>query len=297
VDDVSLRLHPGEMVAVVGESGSGKTTLAHAAVGNVEPDSGAVVVVGRNRAELGRSGLRSAREQVQLVYQDPYESLDPRMRVRAVLAEPMRVHGVPRGDRARIAVEALEQVGLAPPELFLERYPHELSGGQRQRVCIAAALVMRPSVIIADEPASMLDVSIRAEVLDVFDSLRRDRSVAVMMITHDLSTAAHYADRIAVMYLGRIVEQGPAREVMGNPRHPYTQALIAAAPSLDRPVMAAPELELSIRDGSSLPTGCRFQPRCPHALPECAVHDPEPVQVGDGHLACCVLPLREEWSR
>jgi oligopeptide/dipeptide ABC transporter ATP-binding protein len=296
LDDVSLTLRPGEMVAIVGESGSGKTTLAHAAVGNIEPDSGDVVVVGRSRARMGGSDRRLAREQVQLVYQDPYEALDPRMRVRAVLAEPMRVHGIARADRARVAAEALVQVGLAPPELFLERFPHELSGGQRQRVCIAAALVMQPSVIIADEPVSMLDVSIRAEVLDVFDTLRRDRAVAVLMITHDLSTAAHYADRIAVMYLGRIVEEGPAHEVMANPQHPYTQALIAAAPSMDRPAAVVSQLELETRDGSSLPSGCRFHPRCAQALPECTSHDPEPVRVGDGHVACCVLPLREGWS-
>jgi oligopeptide/dipeptide ABC transporter ATP-binding protein len=220
------------------------------------------------------------------------------MRVRAILDEPMRVCGIgPRAERAVVAERALAQVGLTPPELFLGRYPHELSGGQRQRVAIAAALVMSPAVIVADEPVSMLDVSIRADVLDVLDGLRRDRSVAVVMITHDLSTAAHYADRIAVMYLGRIVEVGPAREVMANPRHPYTQALMAAAPTLGRtpqPLPFAGDVGGAAGADARVPAGCRFHPRCSLALPECAHHDPEAVTVGPGHEVSCVLPVVEQ---
>jgi oligopeptide/dipeptide ABC transporter ATP-binding protein len=254
---------------------------------------------------MSRQDRRLARRQVQLVYQDPYESLDPRMRVRAVLDEPMRVCGVrSRSERTTIADAALTQVGLTPPELFLRRYPHELSGGQRQRVAIAAALVMNPEVIVADEPVSMLDVSIRADVLDVLDGLRRSRSVAVVMITHDLSTAAHYADRIAVMYLGRIVEVGPAREVMKNPQHPYTQALMAAAPTLGHTPVPLPfvnGVEGSVNgsggsggsEGDRVPSGCRFHPRCPVALPECSVHDPATVTVAAGHEVSCVIPAAE----
>jgi peptide/nickel transport system ATP-binding protein len=305
VDDVSLQVLPGEMVAVVGESGSGKTTMAHTIVGNIVPGGGGVVVSGHDRATMSRQDRRLARRQVQLVYQDPYESLDPRMRVRAVLDEPMRVCGVrSRSERTTIADAALTQVGLTPPELFLRRYPHELSGGQRQRVAIAAALVMNPEVIVADEPVSMLDVSIRADVLDVLDGLRRSRSVAVVMITHDLSTAAHYADRIAVMYLGRIVEVGPAREVMKNPQHPYTQALMAAAPTLGHTPVPLPfvnGVEGSVNgsggsggsEGDRVPSGCRFHPRCPVALPECSVHDPATVTVAAGHEVSCVIPAAE----
>jgi peptide/nickel transport system ATP-binding protein len=294
VDEVTLRVGPAEMVAVVGESGSGKTTMAHTIVGNLEPRHGAVVVAGRDRAAMSRHHRHLARQQVQLVYQDPYESLDPRMRVRAILDEPMRVCGVSRAERAAVADRALTQVGLTPPEVFLGRYPHELSGGQRQRVAIAAALVMSPSVIVADEPVSMLDVSIRADVLDVLDDLRRSRSVAVVMITHDLSTAAHYADRIAVMYLGRIVEVGPAREVMTNPQHPYTQALMAAAPAIGRSPQPLPFLGEGEGGGdgggggAGVPTGCRFHPRCSVSLPQCRHHDPDVVAVAPGHEVACV---------
>ncbi|HEX3929223.1 MAG TPA: ABC transporter ATP-binding protein [Nocardioides sp.] len=294
VDDVSLRVLPGEMLAVVGESGSGKTTMAHTIVGNVEPRAGEVAVAGHDRRTMTRRERQQARQQVQLVYQDPYESLDPRMRVRAILDEPMRVSGVGgRARRAEVADQALRQVGLTPPELFLGRYPHELSGGQRQRVAIAAALVMDPSVVVADEPVSMLDVSIRADVLDVLDGLRRSRSVAVVMITHDLSTAAHYADRIAVMYLGRIVETGPAREVLSNPQHPYTQALMAAAPTLGRTPRPLPFAAEGMGADARVPSGCRFHPRCAVALPSCREHDPEAVTVGPGHEVSCVLPLAQ----
>jgi oligopeptide/dipeptide ABC transporter ATP-binding protein len=278
------------MVALVGESGSGKTTTAHAIVGNVATNDGQVVVSGEDLAEMRRRARRTLRQQVQLVYQDPYESLDPRMRVRSILDEPLRVNGIGRGrrERQRLAADALCRVGLDPPELFLNRFPHELSGGQRQRVAIAAALVMSPSILVADEPVSMLDVSVRAEVLGVLDALRRTQSVAVVMITHDLSTAAHYADRIAVMYLGRIVEEGPAGQVVGSPRHPYTRALVAAVPGAQTPVESVSLLAGEIPDGASIPSGCRFQSRCPVALPECEHTDPELVSVGARHAAACV---------
>ena len=291
VDGVSLTVAPGEMVALVGESGSGKTSTANAIVGNAALIGGNITIAGHAVAEMDKKSRRQSYRQVQLVYQDPYESLDPRKRVRAIVDEPLRVNRIGRGrdERRQLTAEALTQVGLDPPELFVDRYPHELSGGQRQRVAIAAALVMKPMIIIADEPVSMLDVSIRAEVLQVFDNLRRTLSVTVVMITHDLSTAAHYADRIAVMYLGRIVELGPAQQIVRSPRHPYTRALIAAVPGTipqdARPAALAGE----IPDSSAVPTGCRFHPRCPIALAECASHDPEFVNVGPDHFAACVL--------
>jgi peptide/nickel transport system ATP-binding protein len=290
VDGVSLQIVPGEMVALVGESGSGKTSTAHAIVGNVATSDGNVVVSGQDLASMDRRARRRLRQTVQLVYQDPYESLDPRMRVRAILYEPLRVNRIGKGrrDRQRLAADALQRVGLDPPELFLDRFPHELSGGQRQRVAIAAALVMNPTILVADEPVSMLDVSVRAEVLEVLDQLRSSQSVAVVMITHDLSTAAHYADRIAVMYLGRIVEQGPATDVVGAPSHPYTKALVAAVPGVHAQRRPTSVLSGEIPDAAAIPAGCRFEPRCPVALPECRETDPELLMVGDRHTAACV---------
>jgi peptide/nickel transport system ATP-binding protein len=291
LDGVSLEMRAGEMVAIVGESGSGKTTMAQAIIGNVEPTDGEIAIVGQRRSAMKRRDRATARRQAQLVYQDPYESLDPRMRVRSILDEPLRVNRIAtrRRDRDVLAAAALTTVGLDPPELFLDRYPHELSGGQRQRVAIAAALVMEPAIIIADEPVSMLDVSIRAEVLEVLDALRREHAVAVGMITHDLSTAAHYADRIAVMYLGRIVEQGPAREVISHPHHPYTRALIAAVPTVNHDTDPAQRLAGEIPDATAVPSGCRFHPRCPVALAECGTVDPSLVDVGPHHVSACVL--------
>ena len=290
VDGLSLSIEPGEMIALVGESGSGKTSTAHAIVGNVSTSGGQVVVSGENLGSMDRKARRRLRQHVQLVYQDPYESLDPRMRVRSILDEPLRVNHIGRNrkERQRLAAEALIQVGMDPPELFLDRFPHELSGGQRQRVAIAAALVMNPTILVADEPVSMLDVSVRAEVLEVLDALRRTKSVAIIMITHDLSTAAHYADRIAVMYLGRIVEQGPATDVVGAPGHPYTRALVAAVPVAHTQRRPTTVLSGEIPDAAAIPAGCRFEPRCPIAVPECRETDPAFVTVGDEHTAACL---------
>jgi len=291
VDGISLKLAQGEMVALVGESGSGKSSIANAIVGNVKLTRGDIVIAGFRVAEMNRQARRRSRRQVQLVYQDPYESLDPRKRVKAIIDEPLRANRIGRGrvERQQLAAAALREVGLDPPELFVDRFPHELSGGQRQRVAIAAALVMNPMIIVADEPVSMLDVSIRAEVLQVLDRLRHNMSVAVLMITHDLSTAAHYADRVAVMYLGRIVELGQARDVVRSPRHPYTRALIAAVPNLASSEHSTMLISGEVPDGSAIPPGCRFHPRCPVALSECSHHDPDFVTVGPGHLAACVL--------
>jgi oligopeptide/dipeptide ABC transporter ATP-binding protein len=201
---------------------------------------------------------------MQIIYQDPYESLDPRFRVSVTVAEPLLIHRVgSRVERRDAVAHALERVGLAPAELFVDRFPHELSGGQRQRVAIAASLVLEPDLLVADEPVSMLDVSVRAGVLAILDALR-DRGLAVLMITHDLSTAARFADRICVMYLGRIVEEGPAREIIENPRHPYTQALLSVVPRRDPRRRAAPQiLRGETPNPIDVPPGCRFHPRCP----------------------------------
>jgi oligopeptide/dipeptide ABC transporter ATP-binding protein len=229
---------------------------------------------------------------MQMIYQDPYESLDPRFRVRRTLEEPLEVHGIgSRSERRQEAEQALRLTGLDPPELFLDRYPHELSGGQRQRVAIAASLVLHPDLLVADEPVSMLDVSVRAGILEILDDLRR-HGLGILMITHDLSTAARFADRIAVMYLGRIVEEGPSREVVDNPQHPYTKALLSVVPKRDPRQRSRPEiLRGETPNPVEVPPGCRFHPRCPIAIPECREIDPElrePSDARPGHRAACI---------
>ncbi|MFB9930412.1 ABC transporter ATP-binding protein [Amycolatopsis halotolerans] len=289
VDGISFRLGRGEMVAVVGESGCGKSTTAAAICGLIPPTGGTVRLEGNAITGLSERRLRPIRRRVQMIYQDPYESLDPLCRVRDILAEPMLIHGAggSKEERAALASDALERSGLSPAEAFLDRYPHELSGGQRQRVAIAAALVLDPDVLLADEPVSMLDVSVRAGVLSLLDTLRKDQDTAILMITHDLSTAAHFADRIVVMYLGRIVEQGPAREVVHNPRHPYTKALLSAVPRRDRDQQAKPRLLTGETPNPvDIPPGCRFRSRCPVGTEDCERADPPLVAIGGHETAC-----------
>jgi peptide/nickel transport system ATP-binding protein len=239
--------------------------------------------------------MRPLRRTVQMIYQDPYESLDPRFRVRQTVEEPMLVHGIGRSkaEREQLIIKALEQAGLTPAEMYLERYPHELSGGQRQRVAIATALVLGPQLLLADEPVSMLDVSVRAGVLSLLDSLRKSADMGILMITHDLSTAAHFADRIAVMYLGRIVEQGSAHDVVHNPQHPYTKALLSVVPKRDPRDRSVPHiLTGETPDPVDVPAGCRFNPRCPVAVDRCRTDDPAlriPDTATAGHLAACHL--------
>jgi oligopeptide/dipeptide ABC transporter ATP-binding protein len=295
VDGVSFSLRRGEMVALVGESGCGKTTTAQTILRMVEPAGGTVAVDGQDITALTQRRLRPLRRGIQMVYQDPYESLDPRFRVRQTVAEPLLVHGIgsSRAEREELVASALERAGLAPARLYLDRYPHELSGGQRQRVAIAAALALDPVLLLADEPVSMLDVSVRAGVLALLDGLRRDGRLGVLMITHDLSTAAHFADRIAVMYLGRIVEYGPARSVITDPKHPYTKALLSVVPDRDPRNRRTPQiLSGETPNPVAIPSGCRFRPRCPIAEDRCASVDPalSPVAGPAGsHEVACLL--------
>jgi len=293
LDGVSLRVGAGELVALVGESGCGKSTLGQAALGLVEVDRGRVRFAGRDVTAARGAALRGLRRELQLVFQDPFESLDPRFSVRGTVEEPLLVHGVggSAAERLERVTQALDRAGLRPPAAFLSRRPHELSGGQRQRVAIAASLVLEPRVLVADEPVSMLDVSVRADVLALLDALRAD-GLGILMITHDLSTAARCADRIVVMYLGRVVEEGPSAVVMAEPRHPYTRALLSVIPPADPLAVHEPRiLEGEPPDAVHVPKGCRFHPRCPSAAPACEGIDPrlEPVHPAGQRAACIRL--------
>lgn len=293
VDGVSFSVARGEILGLVGESGSGKTTTALNVLGLVEPTEGEVLFNGRNVLELMQSRARlELRRQMQIVFQDPYESLNPRQTVFATVAEPLEIHKLVKGraemiERVKIA---LDVAGLKPPETFFHRYPQELSGGQRQRVVIAAALVLNPKMLVADEPVSMLDVSIRAEILNLLRQLRDERGVTILYITHDLATAAFFTDRVAVMYLGRIVEIGPTKTVLSDPRHPYTQALLSVIP-VPNPRRRRKRMILvgETPNPIDLPSGCRFHPRCPVASDQCSRIEPQLKMVDADHLVECLF--------
>ncbi len=291
VDDVSFCLEKGEVLAIVGESGCGKSTLALTLLGLEKPTAGQIIFAGKDVTNLSGAALKTMRRQIQMIFQDPYESLNPLMTIGEIVAEPLVVHGLAtrKNERMQRVQKALEEAGLNPVDSYINRRPHELSGGQRQRVVIASALVLEPSLLLADEPVSMLDVSMRAEILNLLIDLRAKRRISILFITHDLSTVASFADRVAVMYLGRIVEIGAVTTVLQNPQHPYTQALLSVVP------VANPRLrhERIILQGETpnpidLPTGCRFHPRCPIAIEACQRIDPPFVEIGNAQRAACL---------
>ncbi len=288
LDGVTLDWRPGEVLGVVGESGCGKSTLARAMLG-LQPTAGGTVELDGTRID-GKGRLGELRRRVQMIFQDPYQTLNPRQRVHTIVAEPMVVQGVAKSEHADRVTAALADVGL-DAERFGERYPHQLSGGQRQRVAIAAALVLEPDGLICDEPVSMLDASVRTQILAVLLELQRSRNLALLFITHDLSLAWSLCDRLAVMYLGRVVERGKATDVIEHPQHPYTQALVDAIP-----VPAAGgggERELlsgDLPDATAMPSGCRFHPRCPRRFAPCDQVDPPLFDAGaPGQGAACLL--------
>lgn len=288
VDGVSLRVDRGRVLALVGESGSGKSTVGRCVVRLLEPTSGTVRLAGTDVTRLRRSRLREHRRDVSIVFQDPAGSLDPRLTVADIVAEPLRLlGGTARAERGRRVAETLEQVGLR--RAVGARYPHELSGGQRQRVSIARALVSSPRLLVADEPTSALDVSVQASVLNLLADLQRDLGFACLFITHDLAAVEYLADEVAVMYLGRLVEQGPAATVLDAPMHPYTQALLSAAPLADPRAQRSRSRVLlagEIPSPSAPPPGCRFHTRCPVARDGCRTEVPALLPAGTGMVAC-----------
>jgi len=288
VDGVSLGLRRGEVLGLVGESGCGKSTLARTILQLVPPTGGTVLFEGRDLGGLSARALRRLRPRLQMIFQDPYASLNPRMTAFDAIAEPMRVHGaVTRRDAPARVSALMAQVGLAPR--FMKKYPHEFSGGQRQRIAIARALALQPSLVIADEPVSALDVSVQAQILNLIAELGHDNDLTLMLISHDLAVVRHLSHRIAVMYLGKIVEIGEAEAVFNTPLHPYTQALLSAIPSVD-PDRAGEPVSLRGDPPSPMnpPAGCPFHPRCPIADPACAQTVPGFVVRGKDHKAACL---------
>ncbi len=288
VEEVSFTVKPGEVVGLVGESGSGKTTVGRALLRLIEPTSGEIFFKGVDLARLPRAQMRAYRKQMQIIFQDPYASLNPRMTVGAIIGEALRIHRLAQGRaRDERVAELMERVGLSPSHM--RRYPHEFSGGQRQRVGIARALAVDPAFIVADEPVSALDVSIQAQVVNLLQDLKEDLGLALLFIAHDLAVVEYISDTVIVMYLGRIMEKAPAKELYANPIHPYTEALLSAIPTPDPTVKRARILlRGDIPSPIDPPSGCVFRTRCPLAIEECKHIVPPLEEVAPGHFKACI---------
>jgi oligopeptide/dipeptide ABC transporter ATP-binding protein len=288
VDDISFSINKGDVFTLVGESGCGKSTTGKLVVRLLEPTSGNVFFNEENITKMKKADFRICRRKLQLIFQDPYASLNPRMRIGRAVGHPLEINGLARGAEERERVEEiLQKVGLAPPEQFTNLFPYQISGGQRQRVAMARSLILNPEFIVADEPVSMIDVSLRTTIIDLMLDLRKELELTYLFITHDLAIAKYISDEIAIMYLGKIVEMGEKQEIFSNPLHPYTQALMSAIP-VPNPERkrAVIELKGEVSSAIDVPQGCRFNPRCPYAQEVCKV-EPELIAVKPGHLVAC----------
>ena len=289
VDGVSFSLQPGETLGLVGESGCGKSTVARTVLRLVEPTSGAIKINGEDIAQISKAELRPYRREMQIVFQDPFASLNPRMTAGDIVGEPLTVHGLASGaeKQARVA-ELFRQVGLRPDQM--KNFPHQFSGGQRQRICIARALALGPSLIVCDEPVSALDVSIQAQVINLLIDLQRQHGFSYLFIAHDLAVVAHISHRVAVMYLGRIVEIADKTELFDNPRHPYTQALLASVPVANpKTKRLKPLVDGDVPSPINPPSGCAFHTRCRYVMDRCKSERPALVDAGAGHQVACWL--------
>ena len=295
VDDVSLKLFKGEIFGLIGESGSGKTTLGKIAMKLYTATEGKIIFNGDDVTNCDKKRKELYRRQVQMIFQDPYASMNPRFKKRDVLEEPLIIHKIKgsRKEHDEKIIRSLKEVKLNPPEEFMGRYPHMLSGGQRQRIATARTLILNPEIVVADEPVSMIDLSTRAEILHMMKDVQRELNLTYLYITHDLSTARYFTDRIAVMYLGRIMEMGKADDVIDNPQHPYTRALINAVPEPKAGMLdVIKELPISgeIPSPANIPSGCRFHTRCPYAEASCSnEEEPSLIDIGSGHFHACRL--------
>jgi len=289
VDGVSFEIQKGETLGMVGESGCGKSTTARLVLRLIEPTAGSVSFQGEKILTMDRKKLKALRREIQIIFQDPYASLNPRMRIDKILEEPFIIHGLgTRQERKQSVLRLLERVGLGPDAL--SRYPHEFSGGQRQRIGIARALATDPKFIVADEPVSSLDVSIQAQIINLLKDLQEEYHLSLLLIAHDLNMVRYLSDRVAVMYLGKIVELARSDELFSHPLHPYTEALLSAIPVLD-PVSRRARIVLEGEAPSpiDLPKGCRFYSRCPRRMPDCQKEDPPLLEISQGHHVACIL--------
>ena len=291
VDGVSFKILEGEIFCLAGESGCGKTTTGRTILRLIEPTAGKILFNRENILEYDENRIKAFRRRAQIIFQDPYESVNPRMTIYDIVEEPLRIHKIGnKEERMEMVHKMLEEVELKPPESFLYRFPHELSGGQRQRVAIARALILNPLFIVADEPVSMLDMSIRAEILNLMLSLKDRHNLTYLFITHDLAVAKYICDRIAIMYLGKIIELGDIEEVIDNPLHPYTRALISAVPVPDpREKIGEIPIKGEVTSPIDLPKGCRFRPRCLYVKDICKKKEPGLIEVSKSHYVACHL--------